>query len=479
MVFSSATFLFFFLPLYLALDRVLGGKARNYWFIFASLIFYIWGETTGVFLLVALCVINFLLGSYLSKISSKPAQDGAPELVGGGKLLLNLSPKSVLILGIALNLGVLFYFKYLAWILSELSALPFFPNIEIRAHALPLGISFFTFHAISYLVDIYKGKVKAHTATDFATYFLMFPHLVAGPIVRFEDVRESIQTRVRNNDLFLWGAFRFILGINKKVLIANFVAPIADIAFSPAASPSFTDAWLGILAYTVQIYFDFSGYSDMAIGLAAMAGIRLKENFNAPYKSGSIKEFWRRWHISLSSWLRDYLYFPLGGSRTPKVWMTYRNLLIVFLLCGLWHGAQFTFVVWGLFHGALLIAERMRFGAIIASLPASLQRCYCFFAVAIGWVFFRAIDIPSALQYLAALFNPTTFTAAFSIAAPVNLAALIAGLVIALFAPTAGTDFQDTKASPGFIAYGNLVLFAVSLAVLYTNTRNPFIYFNF
>ena len=474
MVFSSASFLFFFLPLYLVFDRILKGKGRNYWLILMSLVFYIWGETTGVLLLLALCAVNFGLGKLLSEDGLKALKENKLLALGGA----TPSRKCVLIGGIALNLAVLFYFKYLAWILAELSALPFFPEVHIRAHALPLGISFFTFHAISYLVDIYTSRVKSHTATDFATYFLMFPHLVAGPIVRFEDVRESIQHRERDTDLFVWGVFRFILGINKKVLIANFVAPIADITFNPVVTPNFVDAWLGVLAYTIQIYFDFSGYSDMAIGLAAMAGIRLKENFNAPYKSGSIKEFWRRWHISLSSWLRDYLYFPLGGSRTPKLWMTYRNLLIVFLLCGLWHGAQFTFVIWGLFHGALLILERRRFGQWLSSLPVVFQRMYCLLAVMVGWVFFRATDVPGAIHYLGALCNPFTMCAPEFIS-PVSALALVVGIGIALFARSAATDFKDWKSTPAVIAFGNLALFVVSLAVLYTNTRNPFIYFNF
>ena len=470
MVFSSASFLFFFLPIFLIFDRFLQGRARNYLLIFASLLFYVWGEATGVLLLLALCLINFCLGK---KLACTPSQ------VPSGEGQKRLSRELILFAGVAFNLFVLFYFKYLAWILAELSALPFFPEISIRQHALPLGISFFTFHAISYLVDIYKGHVKAHSATDFATYFLMFPHLVAGPIVRFEDVRVSIQNRKRDTDLFVYGVFRFILGINKKVLVANLVAPIADITFSPLASPGFLEAWIGILAYTVQIYFDFSGYSDMAIGLAAMMGIRLKENFNAPYKSSSIKEFWRRWHISLSLWLRDYLYFPLGGSRTPKLWMTYRNLLIVFLLCGLWHGAQFTFVVWGLFHGLLLIAERTRFGTLVAALPYPLQRLYCLVAVVIGWVFFRANNLTQAFDYVGTLFSPFSGSLTLNTFSPVSLFVLIVGLLIALFARCAASDFSDTKTTPKWLAAGNLALFVLSLMILYTNTRNPFIYFNF
>ena len=480
MVFSSASFIFFFLPIFLLFDRLLKGRHRNYLLIFASILFYFWGEATGVLLLLALCLINFGLGKVLYRIpqESKETQGGEHLLSRGGHPLL--TRKSVLVLGIVLNLSILFYFKYLAWILAELAALPFFPDIHIRAHALPLGISFFTFHAISYLIDIYKGHVKAHDASDFATYFLMFPHLVAGPIVRFEDVRQDIQTRRRDPELFAYGIWRFMLGVNKKVLIANLVAPIADMTFDPMIHPGFLDAWVGILAYTVQIYFDFSGYSDMAVGLAAMMGIRFKENFNSPYTSGSVKEFWRRWHISLSSWLRDYLYFPLGGSRTPKVWMTYRNLLIVFLLCGLWHGAQFTYVLWGLFHGMLLIAERTRFGAWIGHLPIFVQRLYCLFAVVIGWVFFRAVNLTQAFDYLTVLFNPfTQGTALSGFFGFASLAALGLGLAIALFAPSPASRYTDLKATPLWLIALNLILFVLSCMILYTNSRNPFIYFNF
>ena len=404
--------------------------------------------------------------------------------LGLGKLLImsDRRRRAVLVTGIVLNLLVLFFYKYLFWVVSsatEWLSLPPVPHIHDRA--LPLGISFFTFHAVSYLVDLYKGKIGPHTGLDFLTYYFMFPHLVAGPIVRFSDVQADIDGRDASGfdrSLFVWGVWRFIIGLNKKVLIANSVAPIADLAFhNLTGSVSMGTAWLGMVAYTVQIYFDFSGYSDMAIGLAAMAGIRFHENFNAPYTSVSIRDFWRRWHISLSSWLRDYVYIPLGGSRCSTAKL-YRNLLIVFLLCGIWHGAQSTFVLWGLFHGGFLILERTRFGRWVEALPKWVQHGYCLLIVMLGWVLFRAENLPQALGYWQSLVMgmptldiPTGW---------LNVVALAAGCLIALF----GRRFylrQDAFAPvvTTWLYAVNLLLFVLSLMVLYSGTRNPFIYFNF
>lgn len=350
----------------------------------------------------------------------------------------------------------------------------------LKEHALPLGISFFVFHAISYLVDSYRGIVKTHSWQDFATYFFMFPHLVAGPIVRFEMVRSDIQNRSFHWELFSYGVFRFILGVNKKILIANSVAPLADIAFfSHDPTLSTCDAWIGILAYSIQIYFDFSGYSDMAIGLAAMIGIRFAENFQSPYQSHSIKEFWRRWHISLSTWFRDYLYIPLGGSRCSQL-VTYSNLVIVFVLCGLWHGAQFTFLVWGLFHGALLIFERIYGDKIFGRTHPIVSRAYCLFMILIGWVFFRSVDLTQAFNYLSCMFDWNTSDGTVFVGSVTNIFALIVGTVIALF----GKRYfeygsENYKRYPICVFGVNICLFFVSMMILYTNSRNPFIYFNF
>lgn len=292
-----------------------------------------------------------------------------------------------------------------------------------------------------------------------------------------------IQNRQRDFNLFAYGAFRFILGVNKKVLIANSAAPIADLAF--VADPSLLGspfAWLGILAYTVQIYFDFSGYSDMAIGLAAMMGIKFKENFNSPYKADCIKDFWRRWHISLSTWLRDYLYIPLGGNRCSTIF-NYRNLVVVFIICGLWHGAAYTFLVWGTFHGLLLIFERTALGKFLERMPKFIKHVYLFLMITIAWVFFRAENINSAFAYIFEMFSFKISNELFEYVGNLNILLVFIGLIIAFFGKNYG--FISTKTSveiPSLskkILATNLVLFLISIAYLYSSTSNPFIYFNF
>lgn len=308
----------------------------------------------------------------------------------------------------------------------------------------------------------------------------MFPHLVAGPIVRFASINEDLENRKRDRDLFSYGVFRFILGVNKKVLIANSVAPLADIAFlSHLTQLGTLEAWVGLLAYTVQIYFDFSGYSDMAIGLAAMIGIRFDENFHSPYKAKSIREFWRRWHMSLSTWLRDYLYIPLGGSRVSQI-VNYRNLIIVFFLCGLWHGAQFTFVIWGLFHGALLILERTTFGDVLEKLPSAIQHVYAVFMVMVSWVFFRAESLPQSLHYFKSLFTFRESTLIIHEFGWLNVATIVIGFIlIGLPKEFVGNTKEKLGKEPLWLFVINAILFVVSIGVLYTANRNPFIYFNF
>lgn len=316
MVFASLSFIFILLPLFLVVDfsarLAKSAVLRNSGLLFISLLFYTWGEAANVFLLFGLGIVNYAAGNYLPK---------------------SKNPRRCIAIFVAVNLAVLIGFKYACWLLAFV-----IPALVGKKASLPLGISFFTFHAISYLIDVHRRHIApAKTALDFLTYFCMFPHLVAGPIVRYAQVRDDLAGRGPNRDLFSFGLYRFLVGLNKKVIIANSVAVMADSAFLMSAGGHlhFFDAWLGIMAYAVQIYFDFSGYSDMAIGLAAMAGFHFDENFRRPYSSASIREFWRRWHISLSSWLRDYLYIPLGGNKGSRQ-ATYRNLLIVFALCGLW-----------------------------------------------------------------------------------------------------------------------------------------------
>ncbi|MCL1985742.1 MAG: MBOAT family protein [Betaproteobacteria bacterium] len=460
MVFASLSFTFLLLPLFLALDgsaRLAGaGALRNIALLSASLLFYTWGEATNVFLLLVLGIINYAAGKHLP----------------GSK-----KPRLWLAAFIAVNLSVLIWVKYVPWMLSFIV-----PGLMEKKAAMPLGISFFTFHAISYLIDVYRRQVApAKTALAFLTYFCMFPHLVAGPIVRYAQVQDDLLTRGPDRELFAFGMYRFLVGLNKKILIANSVAIVADAAFSMSGIGNlhFFDAWLGIFAYTIQIYFDFSGYSDMAIGLAAMAGFRFEENFRRPYSSASMREFWQRWHISLSSWLRDYLYIPLGGSRGGGR-ATYRNLLIVFFLCGLWHGANVTFILWGLWHGLFLILERLPPGRMIARMPVVFSRSYALLVIVIGWVFFRAENIHAAGVYLKDMFT-------LSPAAPVltyhvlACTALAAGVMLCL-APDSCYP-APTSRKPENLPVGAFclqgILAVASVILLLTGARNPFIYFTF
>ena len=460
MVFASLSFIFLLLPLFLALDffarRTKSGVVRNSVLLFVSLLFYTWGEAPHIFLLLALGVVNYIAGNYIHR---------------------SKNPRFCMACFVAVNVAVLIGYKYAFWLLSFI-----LPAMREKSAILPLGISFFTFHAISYLIDVYRQKIQpAKTALDFLTYFCMFPHLVAGPIVRYAQIQDDLATRGPDKDLFSFGIYRFLVGLNKKVIIANAVAVMADSAFSMSALGNlhFFDAWLGIMAYAIQIYFDFSGYSDMAIGLAAMAGFRFEENFWRPYSSTSIREFWRRWHISLSSWLRDYLYIPLGGSKGSRL-ATYRNLLVVFFLCGLWHGASMTFILWGLWHGLFLIMERLPAARFLEKIPDFLSRAYTLTVILIGWVFFRAENIDAAGAYLGGLFT-FSLSPAILLYHTTACTALMVGGVLCLLpdrlfpVPTSRT----ASAFPTSACCLQALLAVVSVALLLTGARNPFIYFNF
>lgn len=472
MIFASISFIFIFLPLYLLIDRLLvysKVSIRNFWLLLMSLLFYIWGEAANVFLLVGLGLLNYIGAFFL-----------VPE---------RQSRRWSLSLLLILNVGVLFYFKYFVWgAETTVDVLNyFFPNsFSWNRHvAIPLGISFFTFHSISYLMDVYRGHIRpARSALNFLTYFCMFPHLVAGPIVRYVHVEDDLETRNRKkiHGLFTFGLYRFLQGFNKKVLIANSASVLADNAFSLSQGGHLTcaDAWIGIIAYTIQIYYDFSGYSDMAIGLAAMLGFHFEENFNRPYSGTSIRDFWRRWHISLSGWLRDYLYIPLGGSREGTA-KTYRNLLIIFLICGLWHGASFTFVAWGAWHGLFLITERIWHKRLPNwNAPMAVSRVYTLLVVMLGWVMFRAESMGDACLYTARLFS---FSAEKPLLSEFLLPLLIlpVGVLMCIlpdkWIPTPTS--KEPTAFP-FIIYLLQALLAVeSVALLVQGGRNPFIYFNF
>jgi len=409
MVFSSLVFLFLFLPWVLLLYFGLRTPLRNVVLLGSSLFFYAWGETYLVLLMVLSIVVNWGLGLWIGG-----AKDPLRRRLG-------------LVGGVVFNLGLLVAFKYADWLWSVASDVLVATGAlegplarlgsllggeaardvlltESGGIRLPIGVSFFTFQALSYVVDVYRRNVdRQRSLLNFATYLSLFPQLIAGPIVRYHDVARQIESRTVTLEGFSLGVRRFVVGLGKKMLIANTVARIADEVFAvPSVELTPALAWIGIVAYSLQIYFDFSGYSDMAIGLGHMFGFRFLENFNYPYISRSITEFWRRWHLSLSTWFRDYLYIPLGGSRRGAG-RTYRNLVIVFLLCGLWHGASFAFAVWGLYHGFFLVIERMGVQAWMDRRPALLRHAYAMFVVLVGWVFFRAETLTDALAYLAAM----------------------------------------------------------------------------
>src|SRR5579864_2694547 len=377
MVFSGVPFLFYFLPAFLIVYFLVPAGARNFVLFLASMLFYSWGEGAYILLLFGYLVFNYACGRLL-------------DTLGGGRRKLALAA------GVGIDLSGLVYCKYAAFLPGQIGLLP---------DHLPAGISFYTFHSISYLVDVYRRSARAErNFLSLAVYLAMFPQLIAGPIIRFKDICGEIRQRVHTWERAYSGSRQFFVGLAQKVLIADSIGPLADAAFNTEPGVLTAGfAWLGVLAYSFQLYFDFAGYSNMAIGMGRILGLTYPRNFNLPYCSRSITEFWRRWHISLSTWFRDYLYIPLGGNRVSRS-RTFLNLLFVFLLCGLWHGAGLNFVVWGLYHGAFLILERTRFGAALESTPSPIRYGYAFFVVVIGWVFFRAPTLPDAIDYLRAMF---------------------------------------------------------------------------
>ena len=392
MIFSSSVFLFIFLPIVLLVHTVVGQRYRNLVLLICSFGFYAWGEGLLIFVMLYCIVGSWMFGLLLDRNT------------------IHKKRKALLFAGIAINLVPLAYYKYWGFLLENIDHLSGSRILSIGQFdipVLPIGISFFTFQSLSYLIDVYRRQSPVQASSlNLGLYISLFPQLIAGPIVRYKDIQEQIHRRVVNLTNFAAGAERFIYGLGKKLLIANPMGEMADRIFSIAPSElTLSIAWIGILCYALQIYFDFSGYSSMAIGLGRMLGFKFLENFNYPYISCSVREFWRRWHISLSNWFRDYVYIPLGGNKGSD-WKVARNLGIVFLLCGLWHGAAWNFIIWGVIHGMFLILERSRFGLLLKKLPKLIQRFYTLFVVIIAWVYFRASDIGYANGYLKALFNP-------------------------------------------------------------------------
>ena len=394
MVFSSITFLFYFLPIFLAAYFLTPTiQAKNVVTLLFSLVFYAWGEPRFVIILLLSIAFNFCAGLVID------ACEGSSRRVALG----------VAVAGNLLLLGIFKYANFitanLATLLHPLGAPSFATNI-----ALPLGISFFTFHCLSYIIDVYRRRFPANrNPIDIALYISLFPQLVAGPIVRYKSVARQLDARRFTLGRASVGARIFIIGLAQKVLVADVVGKLVQVTFDQLPHRSLVEAWIGLIAYTIQIYFDFAGYSNMAIGLGIVLGFTFPRNFRMPYRSLSITEFWRRWHMSLSSWLRDYLYIPLGGNRGGNA-QTYRNLIMVFLLCGLWHGANWTFVLWGAWHGAFLVIERLGLGSVLARLAKPARWAYALLAVMGGWVLFRSTDLSEAIGYFGSLFGQNGFS---------------------------------------------------------------------
>lgn len=468
MVFSSLTFLFWFLPITLlitfAFKKV---SVRNLILLIASLLFYAWGEKGRVLIMVFTILGNYLIGKWIEN---------------------KRDSNTPITIGVGVNLLLLLICKYTNFIVDNLNT--FLPDdylITIKHIPLPIGISFFTFQAISYLIDVHRKETPAQkNVIHLGLYISLFPQLIAGPIVRYHDVAEQIKKRTNNSEKFAEGIQRFILGLSKKIFIANTLGLIADNIFSnPLNHISTPLAWLGIVTYSLQIYFDFSGYSDMAIGLGKMLGFDFLENFNLPYISSSIQEFWRRWHISLSTWFRDYLYIPLGGNRKSPI-RTYLNLIAVFFVTGLWHGASWNFVIWGLFHGLFLILERIGLSTFLNSIPKIFSHIYTITIVLIGWVFFRSENLTYSLDFISRLFIYTNNKLIqYQLLDYLNtevILSLTAGILASTPILARITKYIYTKNSNIYhiskYSYITL-LFILCVISLINSSYNPFIYFRF
>ena len=485
MVFSSQIFFFYFLPLTLAVYYGLPRRGRHLALTLLSYVFYGWANPLFVVLLLVSTLINYFCGL---KIAGERLMGGsAPSEIQGSKGVGLREKKMWLAISVCTSLAMLGFFKYFNFAMENYNLLIQWLGLShlkletaIRV-TLPLGISFYTFHLLSYTIDVYRGQAKVlRNFIDFSCYISLFTQLVAGPIIRFREIADQMANRTHTAEKFARGVAFVSLGLAKKVLLANPCGKIADVVFD-AGSRGVLDAWYGLGAYAFQIYFDFSAYSDMAIGLGLMLGFVFPKNFDSPYLSQSITEFWRRWHISLSTWLRDYLYVPLGGNR-KGVWRTYINLAVVMLLGGLWHGASWNFVIWGGIHGGMLVIERAQGkNAFYRRMPGPCRIAMTFFIVLIAWVFFRTPDLPPALVYLGSLFGLATVQAGAGLLGgilyqPYYWGTFSLAAVIVWGCPQ---TWDWTRTIPLWKAAPIALALLISLAVLMTQAYNPFIYFIF
>ncbi|HEY3262570.1 MAG TPA: MBOAT family protein [Pseudonocardiaceae bacterium] len=477
MSFATPLFLWFFLPVVLVAVLLAPRSWRNGIIAGASLIFYAVGAGATTLLLLACMVVNYLAG---------------PPLEPDEWDLDPVRRRRLVIAVIAFDVAVLVLWKYAGFATTQAANLAAFTGLDLPVVqlVLPIGISFYTFHHISYVVDIYRGERPAlRNPVSFVTYIAMFPQLVAGPIVRYREIADQLpQQRTHRLDDIAAGFPRFALGLTKKVVVADSLAPLVDACFAtPADQMTTAVAWLGAIGYAVQLYFDFSGYSDMAIGLGRMLGFRLPENFARPYSSITITEFWRRWHMSLSRWFRDYVYIPLGGNRGGTA-STYRNLLVVFVLVGFWHGANWTFLVWGLYHGALLVIERRQHWSAPPAAPAAVfrRRVLTFLLVMLGWVLFRSPDLGSAVTMLWHLvvpdFDGLTDVVAAALTNQRLLILLIALLVVLLPPhPVTGPYLESVRSRQATVLRAGIMTagLAYSSLLVAAGTFSPFLYYQF
>lgn len=462
MLFSSPLFLFFVLPPALLIYFLAPKVLKNAVLLLFSVLFYAWGEPVAVFVVLASALLDYGLG----RLVTRPGPEGGRWLA----------------LGVSANILLLFVYKYADFVIDTVQpVLPPLPHLNL---ALPLGVSFIVFEKITYLVDLRRGESqRARSLRDYLLFVFFFPKVLAGPIIKYHEIDDALRDRGTDWDDRVWGFLRFLWGLVRKVLIADVCAQLADRAFDSTYGPAgFSGAWIGVIAFTAQIYFDFAGYSDMALGLARMFGFRLRENFAHPYGAVSFTEFWKRWHISLTTWIRSYLYIPLGGNRRGPA-RTYLNLWLCFLLSGLWHGAAWTFVLWGAWHGAFMVLDRQSWWKWTEKLPSVLRVAGTLVLVMVGWAIFRSHGLEQLGQVLGAMVSPGQ-TGRFVAVRGHELAALIVGLGGALVAATplarrwiaAGARSPAVRAAAAAVI---VLLASVAVAKALTSTFNPFLYFRF
>jgi len=475
MVFSSVIFLLYFLPVFYLSYQIFGTKYKNYLILLASIFFYAWGAPDFIFIVLGSSVIDYQIVNLLHK-----SQDERKR-------------KILLFLFVSLNLGLLAYFKYANFFVENLNSLLAsigFQHVSWTSIALPIGISFYIFQSITYAVDVYRKESEPVVKlTDYLVYILSFPQMIAGPIVKYGDIAKQLISRSETNDDRLIGFYRFVIGLSKKVLIANVMAEQADLIFnSDYSTLNWVNAWIGALAYTMQIYFDFSGYSDMAIGLGRMMGFRFPENFDSPYVSRSITEFWRRWHITLGTFMKEYLYIPLGGNRA-RIFRVYFNLILVFLLSGLWHGASWNFILWGGYHGLFLILDRIFLLKLLNKLGLVFSIASTFFIVVVGWVIFRIEDFNKIGDFFGSMIgkgNASVFKGDL-VLLDFNIIFIIAMILSFVTLMNWGKKLElfffkkEVYSTKEFVFLGvmSFVLLLLSISTLAGSAFNPFIYFRF